>query len=266
MISVITTFRGVDEFRLENLYAVEKFFHYEFPNWQMVIVEQDIQSTIDTKRFSGNPLHQMVYNPGPFNKSWGLNVGYQLSDGEVLVITDADMLLTADDLERAVAAIEHSMDIVRPYHSLIDMSFQQTKTYIETNVLPEQPETAQGFDRSYVSETICLAGGVFVIRRVFFETIGGCDEAFFGWGGEDDALSIRAEALTSKSVISRDAKAWHLWHPRMDNYGHQNYKSNLSLVAQYYACTAEQHRQFAAQAISSIGAEDKFIEVEDDAE
>ncbi|MGB5706476.1 MAG: galactosyltransferase-related protein [Arenicellales bacterium] len=233
MISVIITFRGTDSYRIENLYAVQAHLQQSFPSWEIIIIEQDKKSSLDLDRFLSAPRHLLVQNPGAFNKSWGINVGYRLSTEETLLITDADMLVSKQDLKRSTEAIHQGLDVVRPFRRLIDMTKQETSTYLESGTLPERPEADRGFDRNYLGERICLAGGLFFIKRTFFETIGGFDERFSGWGGEDDAFSIKAEAMTSRSAIARHAFAWHLWHPRTIPQDHSDYHDNTRLLSEY---------------------------------
>ena len=234
MISIVTTFRASDKHRLNNLFAVERHLYTCFPSWEIVVVEQDTKSSIEYRKFSGKPIWVLAHNPGLFNKSWGMNLGYRLCKGEILVMADADMLIAAEDLQRAVDAVTHSLDIVRPYRHLIALTKQETQLFRDTGALPATPTTNQGYDRTYRSENICLAGGMFVVRRAFYESTGGFDERFRGWGGEDDAFSIRAQALTSRSVVARKATAWHLWHPGSNRNKHSDYRNNLTVLSKYY--------------------------------
>ncbi|MEO5672120.1 MAG: galactosyltransferase-related protein, partial [Ramlibacter sp.] len=54
-------------------------------------------------------------------------------------------------------------------------------------------------------------GGSITITREAFERIGGMDESFVGWGGEDNEFWERAQTL--KSWTWGNLPLVHLWHP-----------------------------------------------------
>ncbi|MFK4998906.1 galactosyltransferase-related protein [Bacillus sp. N9] len=56
-------------------------------------------------------------------------------------------------------------------------------------------------------------GGINVVPRKHFETVGGFDERFVGWGGEDDAFAASLNTLCGY-VKRLDATIYHLWHKR----------------------------------------------------
>ena len=258
MISVITTFRGTDTHRIDNLHAVVQNFQQKFPSWEIIVVEQDKRSTLDMECFIHKPRHILIHNPGVFNKSWGMNVGYRIARGEILVITDSDILFSSETIGRSTEAVLSDLDIARPYSHLIDMTREQTDEYLLNGILPEQGEIEQGLDRNYIGEKICLAGGVFVIRRDFFETIGGFDERFYGWGGEDDAFSIKAEALTTRAAIARNSFAWHMWHPRAIDREDPNYFRNVQILKEYRRLDITGIREMIEHHKGSLGLINKF--------
>jgi len=257
-LSVITTFRASDQHRLENLYAVERQYYEFFPDCEMIIVEQSRESGLDRGRFSGDPDHIVVDNPGPFNKAWGLNVGYRVSRGQVLVMTDSDMLIERTDIERAILAAQKSIDLVRPFQKLIDLSEIQTQHYFQSGQLPGHPGPGEGYNRAYRGEQLCLAGGVFVTTRAFYERVGGFDERFCGWGGEDDAFSIKVQRMTNRSVVARHATAWHLWHPRANHLEDSTYHRNVTLLRQYQNSEGAEIRARCREMDHDLGRLNKF--------
>ena len=232
-LSFLTTYRGGDKSRLMNLENVIRTISTDFPDWEIVVVEQDEKSTLSEHPLvkAINYLH--VFNMGPFNKSWGMNVAFKQSCGDVLVVSDADMIVEAEDLSRAVNACESELDAVRPYGQLIDMTAEQTAEYMQYAELPVRPEKSRGYNREHASESLCMAGGIFVITREFFARTGGMDERFSGWGGEDDAMSIKLQRMSARTAIAKNTLGWHLWHPRESRYEHEDYLRNSQLLQQY---------------------------------
>ena len=70
--------------------------------------------------------------------------------------------------------------------------------------------------------------------------LGGMDDRFEGWGGEDDAFSIKVQKLVSRRGAAREAPAWHLWHPRAKSETPDLYRRNLELLKTYRQLDDEQ--------------------------
>ena len=259
-VSVLLSYRGSDHYRLANLEKVVRHLLQTFPDWEIVFVEQDEESTLSAYAVVDDVKYVFVSNPGSFNKSWGMNVAYKHSTGEILVIIDGDIIVLKDDLQRAINACEKELDAVRPYGQLIDMTLEETENYLQSGDLPDAPKKAHGYDRAHADESLCMAGGIFVLRRDYFEYVGGMDERFSGWGGEDDAMSIKLQALSSKVAIAKNAVAWHLWHPRQDCYRHDGYQQNLRLLKQYKSIGKDDLLLLCQQDFKSIGNAEKFLD------
>ena len=93
--------------------------------------------------------------------------------------------------------------------------------------LPEAESGAR--DDSREGERIPLCGGIVVLASSAYESVGGMDESFEGWGGEDDALSAALGRAGLKCGILEVGAAFHLAHPRSmeSRYGHAHYARNL---------------------------------------
>ena len=259
-VSFLTTYRHSDKYRLVNLERVISHISTECPGWEIIVIEQDEESTLGTHPLVEKVIYTHVYNPGPFNKSWGMNVAFKKSSGEVLVICDADMIMQAVDLRRAVAACEKELDAVRPYGRLIDMTEDETENYMQYYELPGAPEKERGYDRAHASEVLCMAGGIYIVRQELYKRAGGMDERFSGWGGEDDAMSIKLQGLSMKVAIAKNAKAWHLWHPRGDCYSHDGYQGNRQLFQKYKLMSKVELSELCHQQLKNIGNEEKYCE------
>jgi len=203
------------------------------PAIETIVIEQD-----SVPRLAGTLPHAdartvFVRNPGAFNKGWGMNIGARAVAGSILVFADADVLVGAS-LERAIALCASEFALVKPYVRLADL------TKAQTVLLQRDPSASLTLDaatlgRDAIGESIVLCGGVFVIRRDAFVHIGGFDERFLGWGGEDDAMTIKVERARLSCVELDDEIALHLWHPRprATTRRQPHYAQNVALLRDY---------------------------------
>ncbi|MEV0280835.1 galactosyltransferase-related protein [Streptomyces sp. NPDC050610] len=154
-------------------------------------------------------------NGGLFNKSWTMNVGVTNTPGDprYVCMLDADVLLDRDFLERnleRIATGEHAAHL--PYHrggllALDDHSSDRAllRRLGEGHASPD-PRELRG-------QLLLAAPGASVWADAgLYHRIGGFDERFAGWGGEDDDF---VERLSRHGDFVRfDDTVMHLNHPR----------------------------------------------------
>lgn len=238
--SYLITFRDNDDGRLSLLNAVVAWLA-GLPNLEVIIVEQHDSPRIDPRSLPGNSRTRFVYNDGPFNKAWGLNVAAKLATRELIVIGDADMVMSGGALGRALAVCRDHYDAVNPYSNLVDLTESETRSVLEGGLDPEGGLPGRSGDRRPQGEFVCFCGGICVFRRAVYLGLGGMDERFQGWGGEDDAMSIALARHTSRLAVQTDTMAWHLWHPRPpERYHHPSYRRNRELAERYRTCSREE--------------------------
>jgi hypothetical protein len=217
--------------RRENLLAVLRWLG-EWPELQTIVVEQDSVPRLDALP-SGSAC--LAYNPGPFNKSWGCNVGARLARNPILIVADADVI-APHALVQAVERCREGAAAVKPYREIVDLTAEETRRVRggEWSFMPPRPKDAPR-SREGKQEFIVFAGGLFVIRRDVYLRLGGFDERFLGWGGEDDAMSARIRRMNVATAEIAAEPALHLWHPRSQEstFGQPHYHANVALLAGY---------------------------------
>jgi hypothetical protein len=140
----------------------------------------------------------------PYCRSWAFNIGVRQARGAVLVLHDNDMLVPADYAAQILKRVNHGYEVANLKRFIFYLNEKHTQAVFSglSSLMDEAPETiVQNLE----------AGGSVAITREAFERIGGMDESFIGWGGEDNEFWERAKTC----------KAWpygylpivHLWHP-----------------------------------------------------
>lgn len=147
-------------------------------------------------------LHTPVAPDDDYNRSAAFNAGARIALGEVLVLHDNDMICPASYAAETLT------------RALEGWAFQQLKRFV---FYLDERETravfATGRVRLDVPSTVSqnLHGGSIAVVREAFAAIGGFDESFVGWGGEDNEFWDRAE--TRGHVYAFGYLPFiHLWH------------------------------------------------------
>lgn len=129
----------------------------------------------------------------------------------------------------------------------------------EFDWLPSR-ESGAAANREGIGEHIAYAGGAFLITRAAFVHVGGWDERFRGWGGEDDAMSYKIERARLSGIELDRRPALHLHHARSQatTFGHQHYASNCALLESYRELDDRQLARFAEVQMQLIGHREKY--------
>lgn len=227
---ILTYRRGDDPARAGNLAAVLAWLA-TLDLAEILIVEQDSQSTLPEWIGRAQVLH--ACNRGRFNKSWGFNVAARFARQPLLAFGDADVV--CHSLPQAVALAAAGAPVVRPFTGIVDLD------EAESAAIRADPGLIAGIraedrptDRTDIGEHSPLCGGLVLINHNFFTLLGGWDERFRGWGGDDDAMSIKIERAGIPAQILPGRDGFHLHHRRALPTGADDplYRSNLDLISQ----------------------------------
>ncbi|MCX4816752.1 galactosyltransferase-related protein [Streptomyces sp. NBC_01239] len=167
----------------------------------------------------------------PFSRAGSRNEGVQRAEAagaDVVVICDADTLPEPEPLHAAIAAAADGV-LHLPYTWFRGLSQQGTSDY-----LAGLPADSCATDLAHEWAT----GGVLVIQPASWWAMGGMDERFVGWGFEDAAARICADALLGPTV-RHDGAITHLWHPQESGLGSPQHVANGRLCQRYVDATGE---------------------------
>ena len=174
---------------------------------ECIVVEQSV-------RLSKLPewvrqVHQKVGSDDePYNRSATFNLGVQHARGRVLVLHDNDMLVPSGYAREVLRNVDEGWEV---------MDLKRFIFYLDEHGLIEHVVQNNH-------------GGSVAITREAYDAIGGFDEGFVGWGGEDNDFWERAE--TRRRTAFGYLPIVHLWHaPQMARGGVQRYHDEISKLS-----------------------------------
>lgn len=173
---------------------------------ECIVVEQDVHPLLQGRL---PDWVRLVHTPPPvadmpYCRSWAFNVGARLALGDLLVLHDNDVLIPADYAVRSLDRMRAGFDVI----NLKRFGFYLGEAHTR-EIFAGRAEIADIPPAGIMQNA--LGGGTIAIRRDAYVRIGGMDEGFVGWGGEDNEFWERAQTL----------RVWpygclpylHLWHP-----------------------------------------------------
>ena len=183
-----------------------------------------------------------------FNKSWCMNVGARKARYEHLIFCDADTLF-GNDFTRIIK--QGINQIPSPENKI--MFCWNTLIYMPGK---DNPKTR------YIKPTLTAAmGGIWYVQKeFFFGELGGMNENFFGYGGEDNEMCSRAKQLLNFKDENLTELCYTLTHQYHDWVKpHENATPYFLLGRRYW--------KIINQRLKDIGVGDergpRLIEIED---
>ena len=208
---------------------------------EIILVEQDSKPCALPNL--GDAVKRLfVHNPGSFNKSWGFNIAVRQSNRALMVLMDADALIELSALAQAIKLTRTRTFATNPFDAWQDLTLPETEDVL-TQASVDFKAT-RGSTQRREREQLNFCGGAFVIRREFYLQLGGFDERFLGWGGEDDHMEIKLKRSGQPVGKVQGSTGLHLWHPQSQatTFDQPHYASNLKLVQELAACDPAQFK------------------------
>lgn len=170
------------------------------------------------------PTYVGSHDGVPFSKAAAVNrAAHDAGAWDVAVIADADTVVPRPQLARCV---QITRGAAWPFNRLHRLTPEGTVAVIAGALLAQAARLATA---TYAP------GGVVVVRRALWDRVGGFDERFAGWGGEDNAF-ISALRTFGGNLPRVPGPAYHLWHPHAaTRYAGPFYDANLRLSKRYGA-------------------------------
>jgi glycosyl transferase family 7 (putative galactosyltransferase) len=146
----------------------------------------------------------LPYADMPYSRSWALNVGARLAVGKILVLHDNDMLVPQEYASQVIRLAKDGFEVMNVKRFIFYLGESHS-----IGVMSGHYSLSSGSPDSVVQNL--EAGGNLAITRDAFFGVGGFDESFVGWGGEDNEFWERAQ--TRRLWPYGYLPLIHLWHP-----------------------------------------------------
>ncbi|MFJ7241172.1 glycosyltransferase family 2 protein [Streptomyces olivaceus] len=156
--------------------------------------------------------HLFAYKADTFNKSWAVNVGVVNAPGraEIVCILDADALVDRDFVARNAARFQRPGVMGHlSYRDMWCLDETSTSWAVDQRLWRGAGQVAPDGLRAFVLRR--PPGCCVWVRTSAFHRIGGMDERFEGWGGEDNDFAYRMD--THSAFDHYHDPLLHMYHP-----------------------------------------------------
>ena len=213
-LTVIIPFRDAnDPKRIANLDIVLK--HLKIIGVEHVIISEEDESSklnefVDSwSKYFKSFLLLFTQSNDLFNKSAAVNEGVKKATTSHVVMMDSDVLIEKDVFDKSLSLLDSFFDFVYPFNRMVQQIYSIG-------------ESIENFDFSNVDSEIEIRpnadGGCLFCRKQSLLNIGGFNQNYKGWGGEDNEVTLRINLSDYKSVRLNNI-LYHLHHTKKTRNG-----------------------------------------------
>jgi Glycosyltransferase like family 2 len=209
-ISIIIPFRCVDpdDQRVRNFEWLKAYWQEQLPAAEIIVGEDPSDC--------------------PFSKSVAVNNGVAESTGDILVIVDADGYISADKVLYVADEIRDAQERGQRLWFVPYRQFYRLTEAASAELLDSDPADPLEFPEPLPSALAMgdndprighwYGAAIQICSREAFDIVGGWDERFRGWGGEDAAATHAMDTLYAPHK-TLPGQVLHVWHPQLGPQG-----------------------------------------------
>lgn len=169
---------------------------------------------------------------GPFNRSAAINLAAKKAGNwQAAIIADSDTWVPPNQVEAGIRAAMETGHLVSCLDRVVELDQQTTENILTFGFSAIDTKYAKVRTAEMETQSSMLA-----VPRHLFERLGGFDERFVSWGGEDNSF-WRAAHLIGGPVVRTAGPAYHLWHEpastREERQKDPQYIANYKLWQRY---------------------------------
>ena len=161
-----------------------------------------------------------------FCKAKAVNEAALKASGEIFMVVDSDVVFNLDLVTKILALIDLHPWLI-PYRYGWRLTPEITDSWLVQGI----PSIIQINETNTLINTTNQGAMINVMRRSCFEAVGGFDERYLGWGGEDEAFAMSLDTICGRHFRMNEA-IYHMWHqpaPILPEF----YDKNLALHNRY---------------------------------
>ena len=174
-----------------------------------------------------------------FSRSEARNNAYALATTDILLVADADTVPERDAILSGIELLDKQVPWVVPYSTYYNLGVDKTQ-----EILKHGPHLDIEFEEADCEHIVMSTAGMLLMRRSAWETVGGYDERFIGWGYEDNAFQLALDILVGRHERVHDGRGIHLWHPEPETvrFNQPMIQHNKQLFDQYVRASRRPER------------------------
>lgn len=187
----------------------------------------------------GVDVYEGHHDDGPFNRSAAINTAAaHAGEWDIAVIADADSFVSTEQLDAAVALAADTHRITFAFNR-----FHYLTESMTVRIMGGYTGSWRGGIRFTMGDT---CSSQVVVSRRLWDTVGGFDEGFVGWGMEDIGFSLACQALGA-GMERIPGDVWHLYHPISPENDPNDplFQANVARMERYKACNYNPRRMRA---------------------
>jgi hypothetical protein len=224
VVSVVLPVGGADRIHLFQS-VIRAFCGQSLKALELIVVEHAAVPVYERHCPPGVRYVHVADRPGhEFNRSRTLNAGAAVARGRFLVLHDADALPPFHLCEEVAKRMRDEHDGWLPHRLIFYLTPEGSSTFAGSDGA-ELPSDVDEVVQN--NPSTCDA-----VLRSAFESIGGYDERYQGWGGEDEEFLERLR--TRRFLRGGILPLVHLWHPPAPKKasGDRNLRLSAEVMAQ----------------------------------
>jgi len=244
MVTFIAHIRKDTEERAINLSLVLPYYRKIAPGCKFIIVEDDKVKNFEYLSAEQDIEYYYIHNTGSYNKCTGYNYGLSKCTDSIVCFIDIDCIISNTNLKQSLKTVNETDGICIGYNgTCFYFDYSLKRQIIQNNLNIKLYDWLDSFiDKTkitplYTNENYHVAnlkavGGSLFGNKEVFQSIGGFNPHFNGWGYEDNEIIQRANKLDIAIYYINTAKPYlfHLPHVNTINknkeHMHPAYQDN----------------------------------------
>lgn len=249
--------------REKNIKTIYEYYSKHLPGCKFIFVEDDdyekLEGVIDFFPKDRWLRTEFIESQRIINKCDSYNYGAELSETDIMIFLDVDIIVDCDKLLECLNAADKIECLIGYNGIAFYMTEEGEKKFLETldvndlyyNVSNLEARTGSSNSCGVVGNTKAV-GGCLIMTKESFKAINGFNPFFWGWGYEDNEIISRAHILGLN--VCRSGVAGHfLYHlphetePNRNKADHSHYKQNEAICQFVESLNKEQLKRYIKQ-------------------